>query len=322
MRVKYLLFIVIVLILTGCQTKNKREEAIAKIPIQVHVERFDQLFAKASPADLPQLKADYPFLFPKQYADSVWIAKMNDSIQREIDKAVTKAFPDFDTQKEGLKHLFQHLSYYFKDFKTPRVITLTSGVDYHNKVVVTDSLLLISLDVYLGADHKFYFGLERYLADDFIPEQILPDVAEAYARRYVPRPTSRTFLDYMVYYGKMRYLNERLLPQTPEHTIMAYSPEELSWAKANERQIWGYFIEHKSLYQTNPDLRRDFLDIGPFTKFGLVLDSKSPPQLGQYIGWHIVRQYMENHEDTSLKELLNMDNTALFKASNYKPKQD
>lgn len=322
MRIGYLLLGLVLLTLTSCHTKSDREAAIAEIPIAFKIERFERAFAKAKPADLPELKAEYPFLFPKQYPDSLWVAKMQDSIQREINREVRKAFPDLKTQKTGLTHLFQHLSYYFDNFKVPRVITLTSGVDYHNKVIVTDSLVLISLDVYLGANHKFYYGLQRYLADDFIPSQILPDVAEQYAEHYVPAPSSRAFIDYMVYYGKLLYLKERLLPQTPKYSIIGYTAKELTWADNNERQIWGYFIEHKSLYKTDPDLRRDFLDMGPFTKFGLVLDSQSPAQLGQYIGWHIVRQYMANHEDTSLQELLKMDNTTLFKASNYKPKQD
>ncbi len=316
------LYGMLLLFLVSCQGKhNKREEAIVKIPVSFQIERFGKQFAAAHPKDLPNLKARYPFLFPKQYPDSLWVAKMNDSTEQALHAAVLKEYPTTDTLKRQLHSFFQHLKYYFPQFKVPRIITLTSDVDFRHSVIVTDSLLLISLDTYLGAHHPFYYGIKRYFSEDFIRSQIVPDVAHQYAERYIHRPKKRSFLAYMVYYGKIRYFMKRMLPQVSEAAIMSYSEKELQWAQNNERQIWGYFIEHRLLYKTDPNLRTDFFAIGPYTKFGLVLDSESPPQLGQYMGLQIVKQYVKQHEKEKLQTLLQLDNETLFKASNYKPKQ-
>lgn len=306
-------------LIISCQKEDKKEKEISQIPISFHVERFDQQFAKATPEDLPELTKQYPFLFPKRINQSIWIEKMSDSIQQEINNEVTKKFPDFDTEKEDLHKLFQHMKFYYPSFKTPRVITLTSDVDYRHSVVVTDSLVLIGLDNYLGEDHKFYRGIQRYFSKTFIPSQIVPDVARKYAKNHVPKPDKRSLLAYMVYYGKIKYFEKLMLPDRPESDIMSYTTDEMDWADENEREIWGYFVESDLLYKTSPDLRKRFFDLGPFTKFGLQLDNESPSQLGKFIGLRIVEQFIEKHKDVTLQELLQIENETIFNESNYKP---
>lgn len=318
---KIAFFGLIVYLLASCKQTDKIEKEIAEIPIDFRTERFDKAFAAAGPDDLTKLKAEFPMFFPADEPDSIWRNLLTDSLQIELRNEVMKAYPDIDQLREELTGLFQHLKYYFPHFKTPKLITLTSEIDYMNRVIVTDSLLLISLDNYLGAEHEFYGGIQKYFTKNFTRNRILPDVAEAYAEKFVPRPGGRTFLDYMVYYGKLHYFQEKMLPQLPPEYMMGYTEDQIDWAAANERQIWGYFIENELLYQTDSDLHRKFLDPGPFTRFGLELDSESPPQLGQYIGWQIVRQYAEKHKKSGLLYLLKMDNESLFKDSNYKPKQ-
>jgi len=61
------------------------------------------------------------------------------------------------------------------------------------------------------------------------------------------------------------------------------------------------------------------LDPAPFSKFGLELDNESPGRLGRYIGWQIVRAFMDNN-DIELKQLLAMPEEEIFKKSNYKPR--
>lgn len=308
-------------LLIACKQESKIEKEIAQIPISFEIERFDEKFANLQPENLPELKSEYPLLFPEQYHDSIWLGVLKDTVQLEINREVAKAFPDFLKEKEELHDLFQHLKYYFPDFKTPRVITITANVDYRNSVILADNLLLISLDTYLGKDHYFYYGIERYFVKNFIKSQIAPDVVQNYAEKYIPRPTERELLDYMIYYGKIQYFKEKMLPENSKANIIGYTEEEMEWAGENEREIWGFFVEQRLLYETDPDLRRKFLDVGPFTRFGLQLDNESPAQLGQYLGWQIVKQYVDKNKDISLSDLIELDNETIFKESNYKPKQ-
>jgi len=57
-KFSYLLFGMICLV--ACNDENKIEEEIAKIPVDLKIDRFDQDFAAASPQDLPQLKKNFP----------------------------------------------------------------------------------------------------------------------------------------------------------------------------------------------------------------------------------------------------------------------
>ena len=74
------------------------------------------------------------------------------------------------------------------------------------------------------------------------------------------------------------------------------------------------------LYSTDSKLDKRFIDIAPFSKFYLDQDNKSPGQIGGWIGWQIVRSYMQNN-DVSLRKLLQTDAEIIFKKSKYKPKR-
>lgn len=312
--------LIVVLILVGCNSQSKEEEEIEKIAIDLKVTRFDQEFSKVTADNLSQLKAEYPYLFPERFTDSMWIAKANDSIQQELNVEVEKAFPDFSTEEDGLYELFQHAKYYFPSFKIPHVITITSDVDYRNKVLLTPDYLFISLDTYLGEEHPFYMGLQVYLKKNFEKSQILPDVANEIAEVYVPQPNSKTFLAHMLYYGKILYLKDKLLSKVADHDKIGYTAEELEWAKANEQEVWRYFVEREVIFKTDSDLYSRFLYPAPFSKFYLELDAESPARLGQYIGWQMLRQYMDKN-DVSIQEMLATDAEIIFNKANYKPKK-
>ncbi|HET8887244.1 MAG TPA: gliding motility lipoprotein GldB [Salinimicrobium sp.] len=316
--IKKISVVLLCVFIFSCEKQSDVEKEIEQIDVAVEVLRFDQEFAEADSSDLKNLKGKYPYLFPEQFHDSVWVSQMNDPIQFELDTAVTNAFKDFSKQKDDLHSLFQHLKYFFPEFKSPTVVTITSEVDYTNKVIVADSLLLISLDTYLGKGHPFYIGIQDFLKKNFEPSQLIPDVAEAYAKQLVPKPNARTFLSSMIYYGKILYLKDLLIPSNSDAEKIGYTEEEIKWARENEEEIWRYFVENEVLFDTNTDLHRRFLNPGPFSKFYLQLDAESPDRIGWYIGWQIVRKYMEDN-DVSTRQLLIMDSEHIFNKANYKP---
>lgn len=318
--IKKIIFIFLTVGVISCGQQSGIEKEIAQVPVDFEVVRFDQKFAAVTVETLPDLKKEYPFLFPERYSDSVWIERVNDSIQLELNTEVDNKFRDFTKKEDQLHNLFQHIKYYFPSFNAPTVITITSEVDYRNKVLVTPEYLFISLDTYLGAEHKFYLGMQTYLKKNFEPNQILPDVAAGYAEKYVPRPESKTFLAHMLYYGKILYLKDLWLPEIEDEEKIGYTLEELEWAKANEEPIWRYFVERQLLFDSDTELYSRFLYPAPFSKFYLELDNESPAKLGQYIGWQIIRQYMES-SDASLEEMLGTDAETIFNKANYKPKK-
>ena len=314
------LFILLVVILS-CNKENRLEQNIDKINTDITVERFDRLFANVEIEALSKLKQDYPFMFARKYSDSFWIAQKKDSLQRELFIEVEKAFPDFEDVELEIESLFNHLKYYFPEFKLPRVITTTSMVDYRNKVILTDTIVLLSIDTYLGSQHKFYAGIQKYIASNLRKEQIVVDLSGAYAEKYIYQSPRKTLLDEMIYYGKVLYFNDLMIPFKSESERIGYTDEELKWAQANESYIWRYFVERELLYSTDSKLPNRFINPAPFTKFYLEeIDSESPGRLGQYMGWQIVRAYMENN-DVTLKELLVNSSEAIFNNSKFKPRK-
>jgi len=316
---KFLKIAVVFCAVWSCTKESEVEKEIAAIPVEIGIERFERIFADVTTENLADVKAKYPFFFPEKDHDSIWIQKTRDTLQLQINQEVEKVFSNFSKERGQLVSLLQHIKYYFPEVTTPRVITVTSNVDYQRKVILADNLLIISLDTYLGADHYFYAGIQAYLKNRFIRSQILPDVATMYAKQLVELPRDRTFLANLIYYGKEMYLKNLFLPNTLDSDKMAYSEEQFAWAEANEEEIWRYFVDRQLLYSTEADLLPRFLYPGPFSKFYLEeIDQESPDRIGQYIGWKIVTSYMKNNS-VSLRQLLLTDAETIFNTSKYKP---
>ena len=320
MKRPFFIILLISLVFFGCNNTDKVEEEISKIPVTLIVSRFDREFAEAKPTDLPKLKSAYPYLFPSQYPDSIWEAKLKDTIQIELFDEVGKTFHNFEDETQELTALFQHIKYYFPQFKVPNVITLTSEVDYNNRVILADTLLLIGLDNYLGPEHRFYVDVQKYISSGLDKKYIAADVADNFASKVVPRLRDRTFLSDMIYHGKILYLKNQLMPDADDALKIGYSQDQLDWAILNEEPIWRNFIEQEHLYSTDGELRLRFLEPAPFSKFGLELDNESPGRLGQYTGWQIVRAFMDKNTVT-LQQLLNISAEEIFKKANYKPQK-
>jgi len=304
----------------ACNDNDRVADEIAKIDIDLQISRFDREFAKAQPSDIPVLKKAYPYLFPEQYTDSVWIAKLQDTIQIELLSEVGREFESIEKEREDLELLFEHIRFYFPKYPIPKVITVINDVDYQNRIILADSLLFIELDSYLGTDHKFYKGMQNYIAKRLDRKFMISDVATAFANRTVPKPGERSFLAKIVYFGKVLYLKDKIMPFGTDAEKIGYSEEEFDWALANEEPIWRNFIEQEHLYSTDNTLDRRFLDPAPFSKFGLELDNESPGRIGRYIGWQIVKAFMDKNE-IDLKQLMTLPSEEIFKKSNYKPQK-
>ena len=303
----------------SCDKKSKIEKQIEAIPVKIKVDRFDKAFFETSPSNLAKLKLQYPFFFPEGNDDSIWIEKLQDPLWRELYTEVQKKYPNFDSETEKIETLFKHIKYYYPETKTPKVYTLISEMDYQNKVIYTNDILLISLELYLGKEHKFY-QFPSYIKQNFEQNQILPDIVSSFSFRKIVPPVDKMLLSQMIYKGKELYLKEVLLPGYSDAEIIGYNPEQIVWCEENESYMWRYFIEKKLLYDTDQKLSSRFINPAPFSKFYLEIDNESPGQVGAWIGWQIVRSYAENN-DVPLAKLLQMDAKELFEKSKYKPKK-
>ncbi len=320
MNYKYL-FWGLVLFLTACKDKVKPPVDTSYIDVSVIVNRFDKAFFEATKENFTDIKKQYPLLFPKGVQDSIWWKKIQNPYERSLYKKVQNTFGNFSKEKGQLKHLFQKISHYDSTFISPKIITLISDLDYENRVIYADSLLLISLDMYLGKKDTCYAHFPDYLKIKFNKEQLLPNVADVIINKQFRTKHQRQFIYTLIDEGKKMYTKDLYLPEFSDAVKMGYTEEQLHWVKNNEMPIWKYFIENKLLYSTDTKLRERFISEAPFSKFYMEIDQESPGRIGVWLGWRIVRSFMKNN-DVSLQKLWATDALTILKKSKYKPNKN
>ena len=309
----------LVLIGMSCENEKKLEVDTSEIKVVFKIERFDKDFYKSNKS-LTELKTSYPFLFPESIEDSVWVNKRKNTDELELFDEVQNVYEDIGEVHKKIKKLFKHVKYYNRRFNVPRVISILSNIDYQSRVVYRDNLLLISLDVYLGSQHKFYSDYPSYIKQNNTNEYMIVDIASKIIDQQLVLKRNRAFVHKMIYQGKKMYLKDVYLTMIPSYLKIGYTEEKFEWALENEEQIWQYFIEKDLLFSTDKNLDRRFLDIAPFSKFYMEHDNLSPGRIGEFIGWQIVRSFMRNN-DVSLQELIRMKEEEIFEKSKYKPRR-
>ncbi|MCA0933537.1 gliding motility lipoprotein GldB [Lutimonas saemankumensis] len=318
--IKYIFVFLFMVSLISCGKKNETRIDLTGIDLNMEIIRFDEKFYSSGPENLNQLKSDFPYLFPAGNPDSVWTSKMLDEDELFLYNSGREVFGDFSEEEKTLSDLFKHVKYYFPKFKEPKVITVLSNVDYENRIIFADSLLLVSLDVYLGRDHEVYADYPGYIKQNFRKEHMVVDVAEKLAEPVLMNASTGSFISRMIQQGKKMYIMSVFLPEVSDHEIMGYERSQFEWAEISEVDIWKYYVENEMLYSNDASLTDRFISDAPFSKFFLEVDKDSPGRIGVWFGWQIVNSFMQN-SDSSLKEMILMDNEELFRKSRYKPKK-
>ncbi len=318
-NLKYLSLFFLVLALISCE-KEKVKIDVSQISIDAKLERFEIAYYKSDSVSFKELKIKYPYFFPGEHVDSYWFYKKNDSLSQAIFQETQQVFGDFKEEHNNIENLFRYVKHYYSNFKEPRLITLISNFDLENQIIYADSLLLISVDTYLGKNKIYYNNYPEYLRNNFDKKSITNHIATAIAYEIAPNIPYRMFIERMIAAGKLKYAMHKFIPNKSEAVIMNYSQKQYDWAVANEESIWKFFIEKELLYSTDKDLKRRFLDPAPFSKFYLVSDNESSGQIGIWLGYQIVKAYMDNNS-VSLPAMMATPPTDLFKKSKYKPRR-
>ena len=197
--------ILIILFLFSCKKETEKKIDVSGIDVTVSIERFDQKFYETTVETLPEIKAAYPYLFPIQNPDSVWLNRINSEEEIILYKKAQAVFGDFEAEKSQIETLFKHIKYFHPTFKSPQVITLITNLDYKNKVLYAEDFLFISLDMYLGGNEEIYKDFPLYLARNFDKSQLMVDMGKAIGDSYFIPSTNRQFIDLMVNEGKKMY---------------------------------------------------------------------------------------------------------------------
>jgi len=323
--------IVITLLFVSCN-ENKQDkpdfDITLKEKIPVKINRYEKALFEIDTADFQNgLKEIQQEFLPFLAANLDDTANVNQLYQFVSDTQLVslygqteKVFPDLGSLETQLSDAFSRYAYFFPDKKLPTVYSYVSDMYYEYPVVKKDTVMVVALDVYLGADFPIYsrLGLPYYRVRCMAPEYIPVDVMKMlYFDELAPVYKQKTLLDRMIDGGKMMVYLDAVLPNTPDSLKICYPQKKLDWAIANEKNIWGFLIENNLLYSTDYDTQTKLIQDGPFTTG---FSNESPARLGIWLGWQIVSDYVIKHPETSLEQLFNnTDSQQILKESGYKP---
>jgi hypothetical protein len=347
-KVKYSIILVLALFIASC-----RPEPAANIPdvsdihIDIDLTRFDQLLLQDTTIDaarIQKLMKDYP-AFSDVYFNHVipgsedvvvnkdpeikiqniqsWIKHPR---TRWLYDTVQQIFPKVDDLKKGLKEAFTYAKYYFPEKETPRFFTTISDFGYFPFIYAEDSLkdgIGISLEMFLGEKFPYrnYNGnseaFSDYLVRSYNKDHIVKRTLEVWLDDLAGQPPGNRLLDIMIHNGKKLYIMQALMPHAADTIIMNYPEAKMKWVKDNERNIWDVFTTQNLLYETS--LTRIQKLIGP-SPDSPGMPQEAPGNTGSWMGWQIIKVYMKKHPETTLKQLLALDNAQeVLEQSGYKP---
>ena len=327
-------YLCLTLVLFSC-TRNPLKINVSDVSVDLKIKHLDvdllKLKQDQMQASIPELKKKYgeffdiftyqmisiggiqqekfPELLYSFVSDTMLIQKLEPKVSEKIDTLLLR---------KDLEAAFRHYKYYFPQKEVPVIYTCISGLN--QSVVISDKLIGVSLDKYLGAESPFYvrLGLPFFKRRNMNPAKIVPDIMYAWAMTEWPKAdNASSLLSQMIQEGKLMYFVDAMLPEMDDTLKIGFTKKQIDFCRKNEASMWTFLAEHKLLFTTDRMNIKRFIDDAPYTaSFG----EQSPGRTGVWLGWQIVRSYMKQHPEVKLANLLgNQDFQMILNQSGYQP---
>lgn len=337
-KIERTLIALVLFYLIGCSGEPRRNDPdVSNVDVNLQILRFDQdLFALDTTrleADLEKLAARYPDFLPFFMAEVLGVPPEQDTayagaiagfitapqVKRLYDSCQTN-FGDARALESELTDMLRYHRYYFPDQPDPRVVTAVTEF-VGDAYVVNDSLIMIGLDMFLGENFPGYNPdiFPRYLRRQFSREFLTTKAAMALATRLAGPPPAERVIDYMIHNGKILYIIDLLLPTVPDSTKMGYSADQMAGCYANEQNVWARLLDKKVLYEPLGTDNQKIVMPSPSTDN---VFREAPGEIGNWIGWQIVKAYKKRHPEATPIDILQIRDTQTFiEKARYKPKR-
>ena len=330
---QFIFFIILCLGLFTCKNKTKDKAVVENIQVILPFQRLEEeLFHINSREDVQSFFLKYPLVSEKYFDMDSAMVKDPEVIQsfyefysnkflKEFYLESKNSFGDIAPLQSQLEDFYKHVKFYYPKSTVPKAYTVVTGFNPDKPFLVDDTLLVVSIDFFLGPKAKYRPPYYKYMLDRFEKPYIAPFIALAVSLKYnLTDYKDETMLANMIYHGKSLYFSEMMLPELADSMLIMYTGNEIAGVIENKKTIWGHFIQNKLLFETQPHLIEKYIGERPkVTEVG----DKCPGRIGRWLGWQIVRKYMEKHPDITLQELMNeKDSQKIFRESKYKPDLD
>ena len=313
----------------GC-SENPHEVDLTGHEQQLEIKRFEQDLLKEK-LQSSELEKKYGYFFKAfrnkmiangQQNDSLLSQNLkafkNDQYVGEVFRAVDEQFHSLDNESQVLSKAFSYYHYHFPNKVIPNVVSFVSGFNYG--AVALDSTLAIGLDMFLGKNNDYYNMLQFpvYQQTKMTRPNLPYQAIKSWLVSEFEEKSKSNMLDKLIYTGKQLYLMDALFVEASDSMKIGYTNQQIHWANQNELAVWSHIVDNKLLYSKIYSDYFKFFNNGPFTTS---LSRESPPRMGEYIGWQIVRSFMSNNQVT-VDSLMKIDDSQwLLSNSKYKPKR-
>ncbi|MBK6836456.1 MAG: hypothetical protein IPG89_20220 [Bacteroidetes bacterium] len=240
---------------------------------------------------------------------------------KEMNKNVNDIYNEDEIARieSELTTSFTYFNYHFPKNPLPqKVVAFQSGFNYN--ITTSDSTLGIGLEMYLGGNNKFYKMLQwpNYKVNQLSKEYLVSDAMKGWIiNSFDNNEPVNNLLSHMIFYGKLYYCMDAVLPNTPDSIKIGYTSEQAAYCTKFEKKLWAYFTEKDRLYKNDLKEIAEYTAEGPFTS---AISKECPPRIAMWIGWQIVRSYMNKNEKVSLQELMKTsDAQIILSKAKYKP---
>ncbi|MFL5753174.1 MAG: hypothetical protein ACJ76F_07200, partial [Bacteroidia bacterium] len=246
---------------------------------------------------------------------------ISDPDMRQVYKDIQSKYRNEDIEEIGaeLTGAFRYFKYHFPQAEMPKYYTsYISGFNFN--VTTVDSTLGIGLDMYLGPESKYYQMLQwpRYKTRVMDRPYIVPDCMRGWIiHTFDKNEPINNLLNHMIFYGKMYYCLDAVLPDSPDSMKIGYSAKQMKYCNENEKNLWAYFTTNDRLYKNDLKEVAEYTSEGPFTA---AISKECPPRIAMWVGLQIVRAYMDRNPDVTVAQLMSeSDAQKILTKSKYKP---
>ena len=174
--------------------------------------------------------------------------------------------------------------------------------DRPKSILFVDSVMLIALNHYLGADFPGYSHWPYFMRQSKTPQALPFDIAEALvATSYPFRNDNPDALSRLLYEGALTKAKMALNGSTDAAAALGYDEDTYKRLLADEENLWRSLIASQTLYDTSSATIDKLVYPAPqVTLPGITV----PGRAGRFIGYRIVESYLAKHPSTSLAQLL------------------
>jgi hypothetical protein len=171
-------------------------------------------------------------------------------------------------------------------------------------IVFNDSIALIALNHYLGANSPAYEHWASYKRALKRKDMLVYDIVEATVATeypYAPKAGENTVLSRLLYEGALAYVKMQIMPDAKLSNALGLSEQQVIDTESNLAYIWGKMAAENMLYSSDADLMERLFAQLPYTS---PISPKAPGRCVRLLGYKIVQSYVKHNKDVSLLQLL------------------